>query len=57
MCLKVLDDDRSCEQVAWRIKSAWWDAVAFVVVKEDNVVLATSLEEIVRELFDEIGGM
>ena len=55
--MKVLDDDRSCEQVAWRMKSAWWDAVAFVVVKEDNVVLATSLEEIVRELFDKIGGM
>jgi hypothetical protein len=33
------------------------DAIAFVVVKEDNVVLATPLEEIVRELFDEIDGM
>jgi hypothetical protein len=54
---KVLYYDLSCEQVAWRTRRAGWDAVAFVVVKEDNVVLATSLEEIMRELFDEIGGM
>jgi hypothetical protein len=57
MCSKVLHYDLSCEQVTRRMKRAWRDAVALVIMEEDNVKLATPLEEIMYGLFDEIDGM
>jgi hypothetical protein len=39
------------------VQRAGWDTVACMIVKKDNVKLATSLEEVVKDLFNKVNGV
>jgi hypothetical protein len=57
MCSKVVLYYLACKQIAGRVQRAEWYTVACMIVKEDKVKLATTLEEVVEDLFNEVYGM
>jgi hypothetical protein len=57
MCSKVLLYYLACKQIAGRVQRARWYTVACMIVKEDKVKLAASLEEVVEDLFNDVHGM